>query len=282
MIKNLSYTDAELINYFKDAPNFALDEKIRWYRFVLIALELANEEQKSKPGKRFRYDVKKHKLLVGAIDSLLHEQSSIALEDISRASDIMPKLKMECQQLRSAIMMQLDKLCQEYLLNNNLFEQENSFRDNPIASHSEIIKNMGTIPLSGLSEEDKSLIKQVHNQGCERLYKVCKNIEQEILLDKVSPIRAAWLTDLIAMNSEEIEFVFGNWRLLRILCDLKNLYLSEKDDPKSISEKDKAMLEELAEFHGYSEEDYDESDESETSSSEHHDCQCCDEHEQQP
>jgi len=272
-------TSDQIDYYFQNTKEFSMHEKLYWHRLILDALRMANEQEKSKEGKRFRYDFERHKITMFAIKALLP-----SLEFAHQAHEnIVSLLKVQCEKIREAIAIQLDRLLQEYAGNNALFTKENSLKDNPIAGHAEVLRGVRSLHL----EEIPALLdaqKKAYTYCCKQLYKACTEIDDENVGGRMSAIRAAWLVEVMLAHPDEIIHVYGAWRFGQIINELfvKDYRTKGEEVDESIcDERDKQMLRELSEFHRRSVEEDDKSDNSELSSS-HHDHECCDEHEKQP
>lgn len=270
-------TADQMDQYFQNKQEFSIQEKLYWYRVILNALLLANEQEKSKEGKRFRYDFKKHKMIISAIKALL---PSLALTDRMN-ENIISLLKLHCKEIREALAVQIEQLFQEYSDNKELYEKENNLKDNPIAGHSQIVFGIRLLHLDEVPTVLESHEK-AYMSGCKKLYQACTAIDDEIASGKMSPIRAGWLADLMLAHMEQIVHVYGSWRSSHMIRQLfaKDFRTKGLENLVPQDERDQQMLRELAEIHGVS--GNDKSEESEMTSSEHHDCHCCEEHEEHP
>lgn len=282
MKKTKTLSAEQVAHYFQGAKTFSMKEKLYWYKSLLDVLILANEEEKSKDGKRFRYDFERHKIVIANIESL-HQQSLQNLEGISRdySQGVIPILKTYCEQLRAAVLFLINQLFQEYVGNKELFSQENNLLDNPIAGHGDLLQGVRSLPLNEKSELF-STSKNVCTLAAERLYTACSHADREIFDGSLNSIRAAWLCELMLMQSKAVVYVYGAWRFERMVNELspKDFRYNGQKIEQPNNEKDQKMLSELEAMFGKWWKDQIVGDDAQNACCKDHDHECCHDHQQ--
>jgi len=111
-------------------------------------------------------------------------------------------------------------------------EQESLLEQHPINMYAQFLNSLSETQFFPISEEMVDLVTQGFNFCCQKIYNECLAIEEHITQKTItSLVDCIWYLALLGKNKDQIIYVLGGWRFLRIMVALEELHEQYADQP---------------------------------------------------
>lgn len=233
--------------FFKEANKITLDKKIYFYRSLLSATLFVLNDDRSKEAKRFRHDVEKHVFLIKFVQCFVGQDApeyaaELALFDYQQG--LIPLLKKHGNVLRAIAVDRLQALLGSVVNGIGIIEQEQNLFSNPVVFNAHVLEEVFALPL-GDDQLFHNVAKKTRDCVANRLIKMCEDIATEANTTSLSKIRCCWLLELLRRNGKQIEYVWGQWRLMQLVEHIMQDHYAKAEEKQELTDREKAMAYDL-------------------------------------